>query len=152
MPGSSSDGSASNLISHDTIRQHCSDIIHGFFEMINTRQFDTNLGFWTLNIASNYTYAGLHGDIAAYDAVDLAGHLKNFEGLTKDVFPDFRLEVVDVWTEMNMRGEDVRTFMNWLQVNCPPGIVKPSAAEIKWRREEGRLQIWEVRTMGGGAV
>ena len=80
--------------------------------------------------------------------------MQNFEDLTRDVFPDFRLEVVDMWTEMNKRGEDVRTFVNYMQVNCPVGISKQCAGEVKWRRLEpgGRLCIWEVRTMGGGAV
>lgn len=68
---------------------------------------------------------------------------------------------MNLWTEgapLDKRGEGVlRSVCNCCRRDAPRGVVKNSGAELGWMRlesdvegeEEGRLVIWECRTVAG---
>ncbi|KAK4501069.1 hypothetical protein PRZ48_006875 [Zasmidium cellare] len=132
------------------LRRRCSDILHGTFDMVNTRQLNPSLSFWTENISPNYTYTGLHGNFAFYEPIDLKNQLRQLEALYLTDSPNFKLVITDLDTERE--SGDLRSYMQYDIRDSPEGLNRQSAAQIKWCTHEGKLQVLEVQTMAGSAL
>ncbi|KAF2163513.1 hypothetical protein M409DRAFT_57405 [Zasmidium cellare ATCC 36951] len=139
-----------NLKDEKEIRRRCSDILHEFFDMVNSRQLNPDHAFWIENISPNYTYTGLHGNFSFYEPIDLKNQLRQLEALYLTESPNFELIIIHLDTERE--SSDLRTYMQYDIRDSPEGLTRQSAAQIKWSLDDGKLKILEVQTMAGAAL
>lgn len=137
--------------SPEVLRRRCSDILHEFLEMVNTRHLNPDHKFWRKNISPAYTYSGMHGDFAEYEPMNLESHLHALRTLALTTSPNFTLKVVDLLTETDEPGDGVKTYMRCDLLNSPDGVIRQSEAEVKWSYVGDNLVVLEVKAMLGVA-
>ena len=133
------------------IRASLASIVEGFFKSINDRNFDATSKFYKDHFAPGYAFTGPIGCKYYRGAITLDGQLDDWRQRAK-ANSGFEVRILHVETEITKKLDDVMTYVNHQQVNCPPGLVKNTFSVFKWSFLDGRWMVLEMRSMTGAVV
>ena len=129
--------------SSKAIASHVEGIAHNCMKSLNDRNFSKGANGWT-QMADIFRADSEHPQGGLVEQI-VEEHLDMQRQIAEE-FPEYRLRLLDLYTEVSERAGSASVFMTVEATGIPPGMIRQSIGVSKFRLIDGR---WLCVRYGG---